>query len=71
MAAALLLTYRRTRDRDVMLLAATYGLSAVLAIVFMHWWPLVAGFAVVWILRLAGVDPDKRNRTTNESERGK
>ena len=71
MAAALLLTYRRTRDRDVMLLAASYGIAALLAIMLKHWWPLAAGFAAVWILRLSGVDPDKRNRSSKEGERGK
>ena len=36
----------------------TYGASAGVAIVLTHWWPLVAGFVLVWLLRLAGLDPD-------------
>ena len=64
MAAALLLTYRRTGHYGVLLLAITYGISAGLAVVLMHWWPLMAGFALVWILRLLGLDPDVSRRDT-------
>ena len=58
MAIALMITYRRTRHYGVFLLALTYAASAALAIVLMHWWPLVAGFLLVWLLRLLGLDPD-------------
>ena len=58
MALALLITYRRTRHYGVFLLGLTYAVSAVLAVVLMHWWPLAAGFALVWVLRLLGLDPD-------------
>jgi hypothetical protein len=58
MAAALMLTYKRTRHYGVFLLGLTYAVSAVLAVVLMHWWPLVAGFALVWVLRFMGLDPD-------------
>ncbi len=44
MAAALMLTYKRTRHYGVFLLGLAYAISAVLAVVLMHWWPLVAGF---------------------------
>ncbi len=60
MAAALMITYRRTRHYGVFLLGLTYGASAGLAIALTHWWPLVAGFVLVWILRLLGLDPDTR-----------
>jgi hypothetical protein len=33
---------------------------AALAIVLVHWWPLVVGFAVNWGLRLLGLDPSAR-----------
>jgi hypothetical protein len=32
--------------------------------VLTHWWPLVAGFVLVWVLRLLGLDPDVRRRDT-------
>jgi len=60
MAIALMITYRRTRHYGVFLLALTYAASAALAVVLMHWWPLVAGFLLVWLLRLLGLDPDVR-----------
>jgi hypothetical protein len=58
MALALMITFRKTRHYGVFLLGITYGASAVMAIVLTHWWPLVAGFALVWVLRLLGLDPD-------------
>jgi len=58
LAAALLLTYKRTKHYGVFLLALAYGAAAVLAVVLTHWWPLVAGFVLVWLLRLFGLDPD-------------
>ena len=60
MAGALMFTYQRTRHYGVFLLGITYGASALLAIVLKHWWPLVAGFALVWVLRVLGLDPDAR-----------
>ncbi len=62
MAIALMITYRRTRHYGVFLLGLTYGASAVIAIMLTHWWPLVAGFLLVWVLRLLGLDPDTRGR---------
>ena len=58
MALALMITYKRTKHYGVFLLALAYGAAAVLAVVLTHWWPLVAGFVLVWLLRLFGLDPD-------------
>ena len=66
MAVALILTYRRTGHYGVLLLAVTYGVAAGMAVVLMHWWPLVAGFVLVWVLRLLGLDPDARRRDTQQ-----
>ena len=60
MALALMLTYKRTRHYGVFLMGVTYGASAAIAIVLTHWWPLLAGFVLVWVLRLLGLDPDTR-----------
>ncbi len=57
MALALLFTYQRTKQYGLFVMALTYGAAAALALVLMHWWPLVAGFAVVWILKLLGFEP--------------
>jgi hypothetical protein len=57
MMLALFFAYRRTGHYGMFLMGLTYGASAGLAIVLMHWWPLVAGFVLVWILKLLGLDP--------------
>jgi 4-hydroxybenzoate polyprenyltransferase len=62
MAAALMLTYKRTGHYGVLLLGLTYGAAAGLALLLTHWWPLVAGFVLVWVLRLLGLDPDVHRR---------
>ena len=67
MAAALMVTYKRTRHYGVFLLGLAYAVSAVLAVVLMHWWPLVAGFVLVWVLRFLGLDPDVRKNAGDES----
>ena len=66
LAAALLLTYKRTGHYGVLLLAITYGVAAGMALVLTHWWPLVAGFVLVWVLRLLGLDPDVHRRDTRK-----
>jgi hypothetical protein len=71
MAIALMITYRGTRHYGVFLLALTYAASAALAIVLMHWWPLVAGFLLVWLLRLLGLDPDVRKDDAANTLNGK
>ena len=57
MMLALFFAYRRTGHYGMFLMGLTYGASAGLAIVLTHWWPLVAGFVLVWILKLLGLDP--------------
>lgn len=54
---ALLFAYYRTRQPGLVLIGSTYGSAAVLALMFMEWWPLAAGFALAWVLRLMGLDP--------------
>ncbi len=67
MAAALMITYKRTRHCGVFLLGLAYAASAVLAVVLAHWWPLVAGFALVWVLRFMGLDPDVQKSDGEQS----
>ena len=57
MTVALFFAYRRTGHYGLFLLGLTYGASAGLAIVLTHWWPLVVGFVLVWILKMLGLDP--------------
>lgn len=60
LAAAILFAWYRSRHGGLALLAATYGAAAGLALLYLHWWPLAAGFAMVWVLRLMGLDPVPR-----------
>lgn len=62
MAVALMITYQRTKHYGVFVMGLTYGASAGLAIMITHWWPLAAGFVLVWVLRLLGLDPDTQKR---------
>ncbi len=57
MMLALFFAYRRTGHYGMFLMGLTYGASAGLAITLTHWWPLVAGFVLVWVLKLLGLDP--------------
>jgi hypothetical protein len=61
---ALLFAYYRTRQPGLVLISSTYGSAAVLALMSMEWWPLAAGFALAWVLRLMGLEPqpDKESR---------
>ncbi len=58
LALVMLFAYHRTRQPGLFLLAFTYGASAVLALMLMQAWPLLAGFLFAWVLRLMGVEPE-------------
>ena len=57
LCVALIFGYRRTQHAGLLLMSLVYGASAGLALWKMHWWPLAAGFALVWIMRLLGMEP--------------
>lgn len=57
LALALVFAYYRMRHAGLLLMSSTYASAAVLAFMLMHWWPLAAGFALAWVLRLMGMDP--------------
>ena len=48
--------FYRERHFGMLLMAMTYTMSALLAIVLPHWWPLVAGFVMVWMLKMLGLE---------------
>jgi hypothetical protein len=54
---ALFFAFSRTKHHGLLLLGMTFVSSAVLAFVMTHWWPLLAGFAIAWLLRAMGMDP--------------
>ena len=57
LAAAMLYVFYRGRDFGLFLMGITYGTSGLLAIALAHWWPLVAGFALAWLLKFLGLEP--------------
>ena len=57
LCVALIFGYRRTQHAGLLLMSLIYGVSAALALWKMHWWPLAAGFALVWVMRLLGMEP--------------
>lgn len=54
---ALGFAYSRTKHHGLLLMGLTYGAAAILAVILTHWWPLIAGFAIAWIMRAMGMDP--------------
>jgi len=54
----LFVNYYRARHIGMLLMGLVYGNAAGLALVLAHWWPLVVGFVLAWVLRLLGFDPD-------------
>lgn len=57
MGGALFFAYSRSKHHGLLLLGATYFVAALAAVVLTHWWPLVAGFAIAWVMRMMGVEP--------------
>jgi hypothetical protein len=57
LALGLLFAYYRGRHPGTLLMAAAYGAAAAGALAYMSWWPLVLGFAIVWLFKLMGLEP--------------
>lgn len=66
MCVALLFGYRKTQHAGLLLMSIVYGASAALALWKVHWWPLAAGFALVWVMRLLGMEPPVPKMPTEE-----
>jgi hypothetical protein len=56
LSLAMLYVFYREQHFGTFLMAITYGLSGLLAISLPHWWPLLVGFVMVWLLRLMGME---------------
>jgi hypothetical protein len=54
---AMLYVFYRSSHFGMFVMGLTYGCSGLLAILLGHWWPLVAGFVLVWILKYLGLEP--------------
>jgi hypothetical protein len=56
----LISSFFRSKHLGLLLAAVIFGAAAVAAISLHSWWPLLAGFALAWVLRLTGADPGWR-----------
>ena len=56
LCVAMLYVFYRDRHFGIFLMGVTYGTSGLLAISLPHWWPIVVGFVMVWMLKLMGLE---------------
>lgn len=59
-----LVTYAHSKHIGLLLSSIVSIGFSILAIVLVHWWPLVVGFGLNWVLRLLGFDPGWRRSGT-------
>jgi hypothetical protein len=57
LSSTMLYVFYRQRDFSLLVMGVTYGVSGVLALALPHWWPLAAGFVLVWVLKWLGLEP--------------
>ena len=57
LSSTMLYVFYRQRDLGLLVMGVTYGVSGVLALALPHWWPLAAGFVLVWLLKWLGLEP--------------
>jgi hypothetical protein len=53
-------SYAQSRQLGLLLSSLVSIVFSVIAIVLVHWWPLVVGFGANWGLKLLGLDPRGR-----------
>ena len=57
LSVTMLYVFYRSSHFGLFVLGLTYGCAGLLAIVLGHWWPLVAGLMLAWILKWLGLEP--------------
>lgn len=65
----MLFSYHRTKRWEFILLSFVYSGSGLAAGASLQWWPLIAGFVTVWLLKFAGYDADKIVRQQEQAAR--
>lgn len=70
--AAMMFAFFRERHFGIFIMGVTYGASALVAVAIPHWWPLVMGFALAWLLRMMGLEPrvEAKEEGGNEKAEG-
>ena len=67
LSATMLYVFYRSAHFGIFLMGITYGASGVIAFWLGQWWPLVVGFAAVWILKFMGLEPTAKPADGEES----
>ena len=67
LGAALIFAYSRNKHPGLLLLGIIYFIAALAAVLLEHWWPLVAGFGVLWVLRGMGMEPEAEQSKAAET----
>ena len=57
LSIAMFYVFYRSSHFGMLILGITYGTSGLLAILVAHWWPLIAGIVLAWMLRFLGLEP--------------
>ena len=57
LSAAMFYVFYRSSHFGMFIMGVTYGTSGLLAIAVAHWWPLVAGIVLAWMLKMLGLEP--------------
>lgn len=57
LSIAMFYVFYRSSHFGMLILGITYGASGLLAVVVAHWWPLIAGIVLAWMLRFLGLEP--------------
>jgi hypothetical protein len=69
LSCTMLYAFYRSRNFGLFIMGVTYGTSGLLAIALLHWWPLVAGFVLVWLLKLLGLEPEHEPKDSDANDR--
>ncbi len=71
LSAGMFFAYYRSRHFGLFIMAVTYAASGLLAFGLPHWWPIVTGFVLVWMLRMLGLEPDHAPQISDAGEETK
>jgi hypothetical protein len=56
LGGAMFYVFYRERHFGMFLMGLTYAISGLMALAVANWWPLIAGFVLVWMLRMLGLE---------------
>lgn len=69
LAGGMFFAYYRSRHFGLFIMGITYAASGLLAFMIPHWWPLVTGFVLAWVLRMLGLEPKVEMKDEGDSAR--